>query len=254
MEEGEGWKMKTRIFHPITNEKFEAVKTDELDNELAEIRKSFECSHSNRELIKAKIKNGNFQIKLACLNCGESLGNPLKREAEHESLPEHDLDEIRSNYYMERFELEKEKIIYHSKKQNNYQSNWWREYKIYLNSKEWKEKRSLKLKEKNFQCEGCGKDEATEVHHISYENVPYEMLFELRALCSFCHDMMHLDKEGRKKIWTRDLVRELPCDGCRYQSEEFGRRWCIVHDRPATVSIASENYCGPTRKSFEGLK
>lgn len=66
-----------------------------------------------------------------------------------------------------------------------------KEYRQYLTTKNWKDKRSKVLARANNLCEGCGDRTATEVHHLTYRNVGDELLFELVALCSTCHSKAH---------------------------------------------------------------
>lgn len=43
----------------------------------------------------------------------------------------------------------------------------------------------------NGRCEGCGEAPVAQVHHLTYEHVGDEFLFELVGLCNRCHDRMH---------------------------------------------------------------
>lgn len=62
-------------------------------------------------------------------------------------------------------------------------------YKTYIRSTEWKEKRKTKLEACNFKCEcegGCVR-EATQVHHLHYDTLGNDSIEDLQALCSKCH-------------------------------------------------------------------
>lgn len=66
----------------------------------------------------------------------------------------------------------------------------WREtYDTYLWSPEWREKRSVVLARCEGRC-GCG-EPATEVHHLTYENVFEEQPHQLLAVCRMCHARYH---------------------------------------------------------------
>ena len=69
-------------------------------------------------------------------------------------------------------------------------------YHRYLQSPQWQRKRQLVLKRANGICEGCGLNKATQVHHLTYERIGDEMLFDLVAVCDQCHDEVH-DSEAR---------------------------------------------------------
>jgi len=43
----------------------------------------------------------------------------------------------------------------------------------------------------NHMCQYCG-GEATEVHHLTYENIGNEPLEDLIAICRLCHKDQHL--------------------------------------------------------------
>lgn len=70
---------------------------------------------------------------------------------------------------------------------------FWAWYSEYLKSPEWQERRSLVLKRAKGVCEGCGKAEAVDIHHLSYRHKGAEFLFELAALCKACHELVHSD-------------------------------------------------------------
>ena len=68
-----------------------------------------------------------------------------------------------------------------------------KEYKKYIKSKEWQEKRALKIEEVGF-CQKCGATENLHVHHLTYENFKNEKPEDLQVLCKDCHMKVH----GRK--------------------------------------------------------
>lgn len=68
------------------------------------------------------------------------------------------------------------------------------EYHEYLQTQEWRDKSQAVLKRANYVCEGCGKARATQAHHVTYEHIFAEFLWELRAICKPCHDRIHPEK------------------------------------------------------------
>src|SRR5687768_778426 len=64
-------------------------------------------------------------------------------------------------------------------------------YKKYLASDDWKIKREAVLQRAGGFCEGCRSRMATQVHHLTYQHVGYEYLWELVAICRPCHDRLH---------------------------------------------------------------
>ena len=62
-------------------------------------------------------------------------------------------------------------------------------YRKYMQSKSWEEKRQAKLDACSGKCEcegGCTR-EATQVHHLHYDSLGNESLDDLQALCPKCH-------------------------------------------------------------------
>lgn len=63
------------------------------------------------------------------------------------------------------------------------------DYQEYLRTDGWERTRSKVLGRAHHVCEGCGERRATQVHHLNYEDPRgEEMLFNLVALCSDCHE------------------------------------------------------------------
>lgn len=64
-------------------------------------------------------------------------------------------------------------------------------YADYLRSAPWRALRRKVLERSGGRCEGCADAAATQVHHLTYERVGREMLFDLVALCAACHAKVH---------------------------------------------------------------
>ena len=62
-----------------------------------------------------------------------------------------------------------------------------KEYNEYMNSPEWKVKREKRLKIDGGVCQVCER-KATEVHHLTYENLKHEEMNDLVSLCRQCHN------------------------------------------------------------------
>jgi hypothetical protein len=77
------------------------------------------------------------------------------------------------------------------------------EYKAYLSTDHWKQKRLAVLSERGCQCEKCN-EWGNEIHHLSYDNLWNEPLSDLMVLCRDCHEATHralrtLNKKDKKK-------------------------------------------------------
>ena len=87
------------------------------------------------------------------------------------------------------------------------------EYKQYLLSKEWKQKRITILKTRN-SCECCKSQKVLQVHHLHYRNIFCEDLEkDLVVLCKKCHKMVHKwfdnrnDKYRSLEEVTKDIIQ-----------------------------------------------
>lgn len=75
-------------------------------------------------------------------------------------------------------------------------------YAGYLRSEEWASRREKVMQRAGGFCEGCRAQAATEVHHLTYEHVTQEFLFELVAICGDCHARYHGAPSRPKPNWT----------------------------------------------------
>jgi len=80
--------------------------------------------------------------------------------------------------------------------QEEQNKEWWATYNAYLKTPAWEKRRRLVFSRARGICEGCGEREATQVHHLSYEHVTRELLWELRAVCNGCHERIHEQRRG----------------------------------------------------------
>ena len=68
-------------------------------------------------------------------------------------------------------------------------------YKAYLQSDEWKAKRTAVRRRARGWCERCKVRVRVDVHHLTYANVGNEPLTDLIGVCRGCHRFLH----GRQK-------------------------------------------------------
>lgn len=74
-------------------------------------------------------------------------------------------------------------------------------YLEYLNSKEWKNKKSKVINRAKAFCEGCGEtNKPLEVHHLTYDRIGDELLTDLVAFCPDCHSKAH--GKTKKSKWN----------------------------------------------------
>lgn len=66
------------------------------------------------------------------------------------------------------------------------------EYRDYLNTDTWNEKRKARLKIDRYTCQMCGSRHDLEVHHFTYRNKGCENVWkDLVTLCDECHRKVH---------------------------------------------------------------
>lgn len=66
-------------------------------------------------------------------------------------------------------------------------------YKAYLRSAHWRERRKEFLEEENYVCEDCG-GVANQVHHLNYDCLGEEERDDVAVLCKECHTDRELEK------------------------------------------------------------
>ena len=139
-----------------------------------------ECSHERAELRRRTLRNGSVQFIKQCLDCGESVGQPVahaKVDGEPEPFHEKDASKDKADRE-ERYQARRREFF--------------ERYDEYLRSDAWKAKRARVLARDKRICQGCG-DTATQVHHLTYARVGDELLLDLTSVCGDCHARLHED-------------------------------------------------------------
>lgn len=174
---------------------------DEFDQRWAQIRDWYECDHEGRvEIRRRTLSNGRLALYEQCAHCGR-VGRAVKKsgysEAEMASMNAFDeaLDETRRHERHDAYvRLYDEIGAKQEAEKVDESAEWWRRYTAYLQTPEWKRRRAAVLKRAGGVCEGCGSARAAHVHHLTYERVGEEMLFDLVAVCVGCHQRLHPDR------------------------------------------------------------
>lgn len=151
-----------------------------------------ECCRNPYKIIVIDRKNHDlYFIREQCMECGGCINKskPLSSKKYGEQI-RGELSEIREEEWWERVRDEK-KILADLKKEYRYYNSPWYKYYEYRSSNNWKEKRKLIFERDNKTCQICKIDTATEVHHLSYQNIFNEPLEDLVAICFNCHRKEH---------------------------------------------------------------
>lgn len=151
----------------------------------------WECHHPESELRAATKANGVKVFYRQCLHCGNYAHANVRvgslTKAEREAAPEIDRD-LRKQWWDNQWS---DYTARRNEKAAAETAEFWAWYDDYLNSGAWKERRRLVMARADGQCEGCGLTRATQVHHLTYQRVGDEMLFDLVAVCDACHESLH---------------------------------------------------------------
>lgn len=234
------------MFHTVldedTGEKVRLYSTPELEMELKAFNEN-ECQHLQKEIREFTIADGSKQVVAQCLTCGERIGQAMKRTSVSSEI--NPADTILHTNYIENRNRTRNRIFQkHLEIQKSEERKHSREYLEYLESDAWKRRRDKVLNRADGTCEGCLENEATVVHHLTYEHMFDELLFELVALCSKCHDRCHGTEGNETSFDPEDLYDEIKCDGCRFSGEVKDEKpWCGVLDAPAPDVLASSEGC-----------
>lgn len=142
-----------------------------------------DCEHETTELRRRVVANGAIQYVHQCLTCGKSMNQPVAHSKVRGNPPA--FDEALEGEYIERRAAEFD--AYHAARKAEFDG----EYGVYLRSPEWAKRRALVMKRCGGVCEGCMERPATQVHHLTYDHVGDELLFELVGICRECHEKVH---------------------------------------------------------------
>lgn len=153
------------------------------------------CEHPKTEIRWRRDGHGTWVRQ--CQTCGAQSGNALSGKApevlaiEGKPLFDETIAEVYAQNVKRYRELQHEE---EQRRNEEKQRQWWAWYSSYLRSSQWKARREAVLERAKGLCEGCRRREALHVHHLTYEHVGDELLFELVALCKSCHRKLHPDK------------------------------------------------------------
>ena len=205
-----------------------------------------ECKHERQELRRGTNNAGMPVIRMQCLDCGLRVGQAVKRPPNADELPEFD-DAMHDAYNAAR-KAEHDKI---SQKYVEIQLRRWKgnekggEYytqarDAYMASPAWRERRRLVMERAQGLCEGCRQADATEVHHLTYEHLRNEFLFELVALCHDCHSRYHAKGDHEALV-----------EGCKACLHASKGSWCRLFDMPMEMALNAEGPCTFDRDGYE---
>lgn len=150
------------------------------------------CEHDDTEYRDRTIKGGSRQRIRQCLTCGKAVGNAVKF-APNETAPVWDeaLTDRADAQLVERRERIYEIALERTAK---LETDGYADYEEYLATEKWARKRRAVLNRDKQLCQACLTRDATEVHHLTYERIFEEPMFDLVAICGPCHVKLHSKK------------------------------------------------------------
>lgn len=166
--------------------------SDFKDARLKELQRQIDalvCSHPKKVVRYRLASNNTKMYQLQCTRCGELFGEWIP----HANIDNSDNVVIIDDGLKERYtetirELEVAlKEVQRKVEKKDFDNN----YEEYLKSPGWLKKRNQVLKRCNYLCEGCRINKAIAVHHLTYNNIYKEFLFELVGICKNCHEKIH---------------------------------------------------------------
>jgi 5-methylcytosine-specific restriction endonuclease McrA len=153
-----------------------------------------DCCRNPDEQYVFGLQNGIvFTVYVQCLNCfgckNRTKGFSPKTHSEKVRKESIFLDTEYKNWVKAKQDESKE--IYEIEKHLNYLKTKTYFYRNHLQSEYWKNIRRHALERDNRICQSCKKEQATEVHHLTYKNLGNESLDELISYCRACHEKVH---------------------------------------------------------------
>lgn len=116
-------------------------------------------------------------------------------------------------------------------------------YKTYLSSNEWKEKRNFFI---GFECFFCKRKSNLNLHHRNYDNVGQENPDDFITLCRICHYCIHFDINGGwikrwqtgSELYIKAKLRNWKLGFCHKQTKvnNYLKRVRSLNERQAMTS------------------
>jgi RNase P subunit RPR2 len=180
----------------INAEEYERLKELKEKSESLALILDTECSHVWGVWRHRLNSNGVKHYGRQCLNCGQLLvTKKILVPVPLDELPEID-KQIQERYQKDRGGIFKHKCNIDSLiREIEAKINREVHLAAYYSSETWaiKRKYRLRLNEKLFNglCEICFSAPASHIHHLTYERLHKEYIFDLAAICESCHCEQH---------------------------------------------------------------
>lgn len=149
------------------------------------------CACAETDLRLRTHANGTKHVYRQCLACGRAVGSAVPHAQAEKEKPDGLLlfDEELRRQQQETRQLTMH--LMHAAEHDQEQRQFEARYEEHIASEKWASLRQAVVLREHGQCQGCGRQYAHEVHHLTYKHLGDEFLFELVLLCSSCHRRAH---------------------------------------------------------------
>lgn len=149
------------------------------------------CEHAEHSIRKKLAADGTLRYRSQCHRCGAGVGTWIAK-SKIPFTPIADWDDDLADAWQEKinqhWQRHRQEIDQARASQG---AEWRRRYEEHLRSSKWAALRERVMKRCNRVCEGCGLRQARHVHHLTYDRMGNEMLFDLVGICIECHEQVH---------------------------------------------------------------
>lgn len=138
--------------------------------------------------------NGKWVRRNGCKICKSLIGKVLPKGFDYQDLPTLKRDkylEYQQQYSEIRDYCRKQMFAFGEKYRQLKKAEHTVQYYQYLESDIWKKKVQMVKKRDAYICQACLINPAQAVHHITYEHIYNEPLFDLVSICHKCHSSIH---------------------------------------------------------------
>nr|WP_169605364.1 HNH endonuclease [Microscilla sp. PRE1] len=153
-----------------------------------------ECCRNPDTLYVFQYVNGEAKfIREQCYNCGGCLN--MNKPLPHKKYAH--LVDTRFSFSRERLDAytksrkEESDQIYAIEGRLKFEKTNYYKYLLHLESDYWKRIRLKVIERDKGVCQECKENIATEVHHLTYDNLYQERLEDLISVCQSCHSRIH---------------------------------------------------------------
>lgn len=158
------------------------------------------CECRDRKVVRRVLGNGAKRYERQCQECGKSQAVAETKLTWTDKASAQAFEQSIADAYNKKrneFYENQRKLCAELQQQKN--AEWWAWYSEYLESDRWAKKR-VKVIERDVTCRACLSAPAKQAHHLTYDHVGDEPLFDLVGVCVRCHDKITaMDRERRSK-------------------------------------------------------